>query len=247
MKKTEVAASDPIFADPRLAAIYDHFDPERDDLGLYMGIVKELGAHSVLDIGCGTGAFASLLASEGLHVVGVDPAEASLSVARSKRSADRVQWIRGDATSLPDLEVDLATMTGNVAQVFLADEDWMSTLSGIRSALSPSGHLVFEARDPAQRAWEHWNRDDSYSKFDIAGKSVVESWVSVLDVSLPYVSFRWSFQFESAGAFLTSGLDFEVPREGRDPCIASEFWLRSKRSPRSARSAWKRVRVRCLP
>src|SRR5690606_35551919 len=54
----------------------------------------------------------------------VDPAAASLEVARTKPGADRVRWIHGYETDLPRLSVDLATMTGNVAQVFLTDEEW---------------------------------------------------------------------------------------------------------------------------
>ena len=55
----------------------------------------------------------------------VDPAAASIEMARRKPWADRVRWLVGDATSLPVLQqVDLVTMTGNVAQVFLTDEEW---------------------------------------------------------------------------------------------------------------------------
>ena len=56
-----------------------------------------------MDAGCGTGTFALLLAGRGLDVIGVDPARASLDVARAKPEAERVSWIRGDATSLPPL------------------------------------------------------------------------------------------------------------------------------------------------
>jgi ubiquinone/menaquinone biosynthesis C-methylase UbiE len=49
---------------------------------------------------------------------GVDPAGASLDVARAKLHVDRVRWLHGEAATLPPLHVDLATMTGNVAQVF---------------------------------------------------------------------------------------------------------------------------------
>ncbi|HEX8868462.1 MAG TPA: class I SAM-dependent methyltransferase, partial [Lentzea sp.] len=122
---------DAIFADPRLARIYDAFDGPRDDLSLYTGVADELGARSVLDVGCGTGNLAVLLAASGRSVVGVDPALASLEIARAKDS--RVTWIHGDATSLPALSVDLATMTGNVAQVFLGD-DWEAALRGVRGA-----------------------------------------------------------------------------------------------------------------
>ena len=77
----------------------------------------EFGAVTVLDVGCGTGTLACLLAARGLDVVAVDPAAASLDVARRKPGAGRVRWLHADATALPPLRVDLATMTGNVAQV----------------------------------------------------------------------------------------------------------------------------------
>ena len=71
-----------------------------------------------MDLGCGTGVLALLLADRGCDVVGVDPAAASLAVARGKPGADRVRWIDGDASSVPDADIgafDLATMTANVA------------------------------------------------------------------------------------------------------------------------------------
>ena len=122
---------DAIFAHPRLAEVYDAFDGPRDDLVAYRDIVDELGADRVLDVGCGTGNLAVLLAGRARTVVGVDPAEASLAVAKTKDSAGRITWLHGDATTLPDLAVDLAVMTGNVAQVFLADDDWARTLDGV--------------------------------------------------------------------------------------------------------------------
>ena len=65
---------DEIFEHLRLAAIYDALDPDRSDLDVYVAIAGELGAASVLDVGCGTGTFALLLAERGLEVIGVDPA-----------------------------------------------------------------------------------------------------------------------------------------------------------------------------
>jgi len=195
---------DAIFAHPRLAPLYDAFDGDRGDLAAYLGIADELSAERVLDVGCGTGSLAVLLAETGRTVVGVDPAEASLEIARSKDSTARITWIHGDATTVPALDADLAVMTGNVAQVFLADEDWARTLQGIHAALRPNGHLVFETRRPERRAWEEWAADDAPVILDISGSGPVERTLEVTDVSLPFVSFRSTYRFLADGEVLTS-------------------------------------------
>jgi SAM-dependent methyltransferase len=171
---------------------------------VYAAIAEEFGARSVLDIGCGTGTFACLLAGRGVDVVGVDPAEASLEVARAKPGAERVRWLRCDAAGLPPLQVDLATMTGNVAQVFLADAEWGTALRGAHAAIRPGGRLVFETRDPAAQAWREWTRAGSLARADIPGAGAVQSWAEVTDIRGDLVSFRSIFVFEADGATLTS-------------------------------------------
>lgn len=195
---------DNIFEHPRLVAIYDALDPDRSDLDVYAAIADELGARRVLDVGCGTGTFALLLADRDLEVTGVDPAAGSLGVARAKPGAGRVRWIHADATALPPMQVDLATMTANVAQAIVEPSAWQGTLRGVHEALRPGGHLVFETRDPAHRAWQEWNRAASYGRTEIEGIGAVESWVEVTDVSGPLVSFRSTVVFASDGAVLTS-------------------------------------------
>jgi SAM-dependent methyltransferase len=178
------------FEHPRLVAIYDDLDSDRSDLDAYLAIVDEVLAGRVLDIGCGTGVFALLLADRGIDVIGVDPARGSLAFAQTKPGAERVRWILGDATSLPPMEVDLATMSGNVAQAIADPGDWDGTLRGVAAAVRPGGHLVFETRDPAYRAWESWNRASSYEVTDVPGVGKVESWHELTDVSGQLVSFR---------------------------------------------------------
>jgi SAM-dependent methyltransferase len=195
---------DAIFADPRLARIYDPLDPDRGDLDAYVAMVSEFGARSVLDIGCGTGTFACMLAGRGVDVIGVDPAAASLEVARTKPAADAVRWIHGDARCLPPMQVDLATMTGNVAQVFITDDEWAATLRGVREALRPGGRLVFETRDPAKRAWLGWTRERRLARTEVAGAGAIVSWDELTEVSGQLVSFRSVFVFEADGTKLTS-------------------------------------------
>jgi SAM-dependent methyltransferase len=192
------------FEVPRLAQLYDPLDPDRSDLDAYVAIADELGARSVLDVGCGTGVLALLLAGRGIEVVGVDPARASLDLARAKPGADAVRWWEGDATTLPPLQADLATMTGNVAQVFVTDEEWAATLAGVRRALRPGGHLVFETRVPEREAWREWTREATYDDSEVDGVGRVETWVDVTEVVGDLVTFRASYVFASDGAVLTS-------------------------------------------
>ncbi|MEU6124259.1 class I SAM-dependent methyltransferase [Streptomyces sp. NPDC047123] len=195
---------DEAFGNPRLAALYDVLDPDRGDLDAYLAMAEEFGARRVLDIGCGTGVFALLLAARGRDVVGVDPAAASLDVARAKPGAGRVRWLHGDATRLPPLAVDLATMTANVAQQITEPDAWRNTLRGAHAALRPGGRLVFETRDPARRAWQEWNRAATHTVTDVPGTGPVESWVEVTEVEGPLVRFRWTYTFTADGRVLTS-------------------------------------------
>ena len=196
---------DACFSVARLAEVYDPLDPDRSDLDAYAAILHEHGARSVLDVGCGTGTLACLLALRGIEVTAVDPAAASLDVARRKAGADRVAWIEGDATALPPgLQVDLAVMTANVAQVFLTDEAWAQTLARVHDALRPGGLLVFETRDPARRAWEDWVPERSRAVTEVEGVGRVESWHELVRVDPPYVTFRGNIRFQSDGALLTS-------------------------------------------
>ena len=101
------------------------------------------------------------------------------------------------------MQVDLATMTGNVAQVFLSEKEWASTLRATRAALRPGGRLVFETRDPTKEAWREWNREQSYRRIELDSIGAVESWEELTDVKIPLVSFRSVLVFENDGAVLS--------------------------------------------
>lgn len=186
------------FGHPRLAAVYDALDPDRSDLLPYLDAAAEFGATRVLDLGCGTGVLALLLAGRGCDAVGVDPAAASLAAARGKPGADRVRWIDGDASSLSDANVgtfDLATMTANVAMFLAEDAQWATTLRAVAAALRPGGHLVFESRVPAVHAWERWTREQTRHTADVPGEGRVEAWVEVSGINWPLVDITNNLAF----------------------------------------------------
>ncbi len=178
---------DPAFFDPRLAATYDVVEGDRDDLDHHERLVDQLGRAAVLDVGCGTGELACRLARRGFVVTGADPAMASVDIARAKRGADAETWI-----------------VGNVAQVFLTDDEWDATLSATATALRPGGTLVFESRDPARRPWEQWIPEVTRTTRDLHDGDRAETWCTLTAVDLPLVSFRGTTVFESDGATIES-------------------------------------------
>jgi SAM-dependent methyltransferase len=196
--------ADAHFTEPRLAELYDPLDADRRDLDVYLAMAAEFGAETVIDIGCGTGTLACLLAQRDLTVTGVDPAAASLDVARRKPGADRVRWLNAEATAVPALGADLVTMTGNVAQVFVTDQEWAAVLHAVRQALRPEGRPVFESRDPARKAWLGWNHGQTYRSVVIPGAGPIQTWTDLTGVGGGLVSFRSTVVFASDGAVLTS-------------------------------------------
>jgi ubiquinone/menaquinone biosynthesis C-methylase UbiE len=135
---------------------------------------------------------------------GLDPAAASLAVARLKPGAEHIHWIHGDASALPELHVDLVTMTGTVAQVFLTEVDWADVLAVAHRALRPDGALVFETRRPGAQGWKAWTRGRTERRVDIPGAGVVHTWTELVEVASPLVSFQTVYVFEADGARLVS-------------------------------------------
>jgi len=210
--------SDEEFRDPRLARLYDALDSDRSDLTAYLALAEELRARRVLDVGCGTGTFALLLAERGYDVIGVDPATASVQVARGKPGAQLVQWLVGDATSVQVDDRDLVTMTANTAQLITEPEAWAATLRACRAALVPGGYLVFEARRPSARAWEGWTVQLTGRTTQVEGVGAVHSQVETVEVEEGLVTFRWIYVLPNAGqgsvtATSTSTLRFREQAE----------------------------------
>ncbi len=201
------------YVNPRLVELYDIENPRGADTDFYVSLAAELNAQRIVDLGCGTGLLTRELATADRQVIGVDPSPAMLAFARRQPGAERVQWVEGDASASGTREADLLVMTGNVAQVFLDDADWLNTLAAIHAALRPGGYLAFESRNPEDRGWERWNRADSYGKFD-SPNGLMESWVEVVSVGDSRV------RFEGHNVFLATGEVVVVKSELRFRSLA---------------------------
>jgi SAM-dependent methyltransferase len=217
---------DALFAHPRLAAVYDAFDAPRPDLPPYLALAAELGARTVLDVGCGTGVLVGRLLAAGFEPVGADPAAASLQVARAR--TPQARFVGVGAADLPALGVDLAVMTGNVAQVFVTDADWAAALAGVARAVRPGGVFVFETRRPAARDWENWPPGPQVR--DVPGVGRVAKTFELVRVHEPLLTFRNTFTFDDGERVISeSTLRFRELDELEATLTAAGFAVRDVR------------------
>lgn len=103
-------------SDPRLIALYDDDNPDGPDHDHARALAEELGARTIVDLGCGTGQLAVSLARPGRTVIGVDPDFTAMEFARRRPGGEGVIWTDGDSTVMGDLAADLIVLTGNSVQ-----------------------------------------------------------------------------------------------------------------------------------
>ncbi len=181
------------------------------------------------DVGCGTGIFTRLLAERGLEVVGVDPSEDMLAVARA--AGGPVEYGPGEAaaTGLDDASVALVT----VAQAFhWFDAD--AALAEFHRVLRPGGHVAavwnLRAASPFMAEYQTLLRRFS------GEYSVLESWEESLARlrAHPRVEAPRDFEAPNAQAFDFEGLRGRAwsssyvfrgvsDREGFDAALRSLF------------------------
>lgn len=195
------------FDDPRLAAIYDTVNThEPDEQPRFVrNLVDELGpgAATIVDVGCGTGLITRALAALGHRVIGVDPSNEMIGVARARPFGDRVQLIIGGVDRIGTPDADLVIMTSHVAQFFVGDDEWEQALSAVHAALRDGGRLGFESRNPEARAWERWTADHVTSVVDaVAGP--IDWWTEVHDVRNGIVRYANHYRFATTGDELVS-------------------------------------------
>jgi SAM-dependent methyltransferase len=169
-------------------AAYDELNPADDDYRFYAALAACAGVSRVVDLGCGTGTLARMLASGGASVTGVDPDPEMLRVARSGDPDGRVDWRPGYSDVIDTESAELAVMSGHVAQVFTEDDAWLAALGDLHRALAPGGLLAFESRNPGARKWEAWTRELTLRTVETP-EGAVEFWHETALVRLPLVSY----------------------------------------------------------
>ena len=196
------------YTEPRLVALYDEQNAGTWDTDFYAELIGDVPLR-VLDLGCGTGAFAVRLAAAGHAVTGVDPAPGMLAAARSRPGADTVHWVDGAADAAPAGPYDVVVMTGHAFQCLLSERDIRGTLDAVRARLAPGGRFLFESRNPAARAWLGWDSGDEGPERSETVSGPIESGWSLLQVAddgpdAVVVTFEERTRFLADGALYAS-------------------------------------------
>ena len=222
------------FREARLVEVYDAQNTWGPDDDYFLARATEGPGPRVLDLGCGTGRLTVALAAAGHHVTGIDPADASLDAARRRPGAEAVTWVHGTSADAPAGAFDVALMTSHVAQFFVADDEWAGVLADLRAALVPGGILVFDTRDPRDRAWESWHTPDERDPVvlsdppgDRPGEArVVQTWCEITGERDGVVDFTLGYEMPEGDELLsTATLRFRPEDEVRASVEAAGFAL----------------------
>ena len=139
-----------------LAFSYDRLTndvPYRQVVEFYYEILKREGvsARTAVDLACGTGSVAKILAQDGLLVTGVDMSEEMLTVAWDK-CADMENPPRFVCQKLQQLRlpkaVDLAVCALDSLDYILDPKDCAQAICRVYKALNPGGIFIFDVNTP---------------------------------------------------------------------------------------------------
>ncbi len=139
-----------------LAASYDRLTNDVDyraTVDFYMQILRRegLSPRTALDLACGTGSVALLLAEKGMQVTAVDLSEEMLTVAAQKAQEADLD-IQFSCQSLQDLRLpraaDLAVCALDSLDYILDPEDCRQAIYRIYRALNPGGIFIFDVNTP---------------------------------------------------------------------------------------------------
>ena len=192
------AADDRLYGDADLVQFYDIENGLAADWEYCAGLAE--GAGSVLDIGCGTGGFLTYLTGDRRRC-GVDPAQAMLDVARSRRGGEHVAWVRADARTVRlAQEFDLIVLTGHAFQVFLTPDDRRAVLATISRHLAPQGRFIFDTRNPLVEDWRSWTPEETERRIEHPDRGSVTVWNDVSqDAAKGIVTYETHYRIETTG------------------------------------------------
>jgi SAM-dependent methyltransferase len=124
----------------------------------------DFSPETLLDVACGEGTFAVMMAQAGYRVSGVDQSEAMITLARSraKEACVQVDFRVEDMRSLPfEAEFDLVTCLFDSLNYMLTIRDLQEAFLSAFRALRPGGYYLFDMNTIYGLAVD-WMREKTY-------------------------------------------------------------------------------------
>lgn len=129
------------------AASYDAFNENNSKQmnQLIENFLKKYGAHTILDLTCGTGSQVFWLTKSGYEVIGADINSRMLTIAKSKAKKEQIplRFIKGDMRNLYVGQFD-AVITMFNAVGHLTKPDFEEAMRNIHRNLKPNGLYIFD-------------------------------------------------------------------------------------------------------
>ena len=125
---------------------------DRSLLGAFIELIKRQTVRRVVDVGCGPGRVASLMADQGLNVLGVDVSPAMLAIACAAHP--HIDFVEGQLDALPIESSELAGAVCWYSIIYTPRHRLVEAFEELARVLVPGGHLLlaFQAEgDPHHR------------------------------------------------------------------------------------------------
>ena len=117
----------------------------------FLGVLRDSGCETVLDLGCGTGNDAVRLARAGFRVTGFDFSEKAIGLADSK-AIPNTEFIRGDmADELPFSDDRFHAVVSNVALHMFDLPTTHGIVTEVSRILRASGYFIFHVNSAEDR------------------------------------------------------------------------------------------------
>ncbi len=137
------------FFDEAYLPLYAPFlsmEKTRQEVDALLHLINLPQGSTVLDLGCGYGRHALLLATMGYQVTGLDKSQYLLHQAEVAALAQGVQirWVHGDMRDIPFLNEFDAVLSLFSSFVYFEEEENLHVLRQMQRALKPSGFLLID-------------------------------------------------------------------------------------------------------
>lgn len=126
--------------------IYQGFIDYGEEFQFYAKKADNMGAKSVLEIGCGSGSLARYLAAHCEDYLGIDLSAHMLQLAKEKNPG--VAFMQADMRSFKtSSKFDLALITGRSSSYLLSPDDLTRTFDATYESLHSDAQLIFDCID----------------------------------------------------------------------------------------------------